>query len=116
MYQETFYTTKWYQRRKRNRRTPIVNGQYHGVEKWWHKNGKLANIIPYTKGERNGRLKYWDENGDLRLQLDYKNNIDHGLEIRDYDFDEIKEKVGRKLNILTNKFATRNGVQLRIVL
>lgn len=41
------------------------NGQYHGLQKWWHENGQLSTETPYVHGDQKGTGKSYDENGKL---------------------------------------------------
>ena len=43
----------------------FLNGERDGVEKVWHRNGKLNTESQWFGGKKNGVFNRWDENGML---------------------------------------------------
>lgn len=46
----------------------------HGLQKWYHPNGKLAQSIPYSYGRRDGIGQRFDEHGRPTEKLVFKND------------------------------------------
>ena len=65
---------------------PFVNGQKHGVVKWWYSNGQLKKEIPMVDGQAHGTLKIWNTEGQLEnifFYINYKKVSEE--EYREYE-------------------------------
>ena len=60
---------------------PYVDGNRHGLSRWWHENGQLWCEEPYVDGKQHGLCRYWHENGQL-WSIDLYNNGAHVCEWR----------------------------------
>jgi hypothetical protein len=43
----------------------VVDRQFHGLHRTWHRNGQLAQELRYRHGLLHGKSRQWDENGRL---------------------------------------------------
>ena len=76
---------------------PRLNGQLHGLARWWcpdgklfiesnYKNGQLHGLngnkryeVPQLNGKAHGLARWWWSNGQLGEEINYKNGKMHGL-------------------------------------
>jgi antitoxin component YwqK of YwqJK toxin-antitoxin module len=61
--------------------TPLLNGNYHGLQKWYYKDGQLNWEIPYINGRLRGLEKGWYENGQIWNETTLKNSLQCGVKI-----------------------------------
>ena len=66
---------------QKQRETPYVNGQKHGISTWWYENGQKQCEIPYINGQVHGLEIWLNENGQKRCEIPYVNGQKHGLAI-----------------------------------
>jgi hypothetical protein len=77
---------------------PYVNGERHGIRRWWHPNGQLHWEIPYVNGERHGISRYWKEDGNL-WSIE---KFNRGQRVIDIEFDPISGDSKMELDLTTN--------------
>jgi len=51
------------------------------IQKGYYYNGKIMYESPYVNGNRHGLVKWWHENGQLGYELSLKNDIHCGAKI-----------------------------------
>lgn len=52
--------------------TEYVNGLIHGVDRKWHKNGKLAYEVPCCYGIKHGKEMHWFHDGTVKSTINYE--------------------------------------------
>ena len=60
---------------------PMLNGERHGIQKWWWDNGNIQYIYLRVNGQVQGIIQYWNYHGTIDLIRKYKNNNQHGPKI-----------------------------------
>jgi antitoxin component YwqK of YwqJK toxin-antitoxin module len=54
---------------------PYVNGQRHGISRWWKRDGKLWSIAKWHRDQRVIELRFDHVPGDAKMELDLITNI-----------------------------------------
>jgi antitoxin component YwqK of YwqJK toxin-antitoxin module len=49
------------------------NGQFHGVQTWWYRNGKMHIQMTFVDGLKSGESKIWYSTGQIQEQVMYWN-------------------------------------------
>jgi len=52
---------------------PYINGQQHGIAKWYHDNGLLYMEASYVNGRCHGVQRFYNEDGQLRSEIPWVN-------------------------------------------
>lgn len=68
----TYKKTYW-PNGKLQREIPYVNGEFHGLYRWWHENGQLGLEIHFVNEQQHGLKKWWSPSGEL-TDIDLYNN------------------------------------------
>ncbi len=113
----------------------LKDGEKHGIQKEWYKNGSLKSESPYLNGIMSGVFKYWDDkgnlvgryeiiegngikkiyfpNGNLKEESHFKNNMLNGVNIVFYDNAKIQSLNWQKDNHpINSSFAFHENGQL----
>jgi len=48
---------------------PYVNGQWHGIVRWWHRNGIVEGETPYKDGLQHGIQRWYAKDGTLLWEI-----------------------------------------------
>ena len=57
-----------------------IDGEQHGVQKSWYKDGTLHIERNYKDGKQDGVQKTWHEDGTLQTEYNYKDGEQHGVQ------------------------------------
>ncbi len=61
------------------RKTPYVNDEIHGLERWWYESGSKAEESMWKDGKEQGLETYWYENGQKRHEEICRSDKQHGV-------------------------------------
>jgi antitoxin component YwqK of YwqJK toxin-antitoxin module len=81
--------------------TSFVNGQAHGIEKWWYPNGQLSYEMSYVNGQKHGTERWWKKDGKLwNVQKWHR-----GQRVIYLEFDPIPSYATMELDLITNEMS-----------
>ena len=53
----------------------FIDGQRHGLQRWWFQDGRLAEEDPMCLQQHHGYHRVWHPNGNLQSEVHWENGI-----------------------------------------
>jgi antitoxin component YwqK of YwqJK toxin-antitoxin module len=57
-----------------------MNGQQHGVQEYWYRDGQQCYKFNYVNGQQHGVQESWHDNGQQQYKFNYVNGKRHGVQ------------------------------------
>jgi antitoxin component YwqK of YwqJK toxin-antitoxin module len=101
MSKEVKWNRAHYKNGQLSEETPYVNGQRHGIEKWWYSDGQLMWETPFVHDQRHGTRKIWNRDGKLWSIEKWH----RGQRVIRIEFDNVPSDAAMELDLITNEMS-----------